>query len=170
MSPTAKQRPTNGGKRTPAREAIIIGALQKGATRRAASAAAGISHDSLERWQKRDAAFAALVEKAELSCAVESIERIRAAGAGGALLEETVTTTTKRDGSIVVVERRRYSAGEWTADAWFLERKYPEDWGRRDRVALEDAHRAAEEVAAELGVPVEEVWREAGITSIRRSG
>lgn len=168
MSPAAK-RPTHG-KRTPAREAIIIGVLQKGGTRRAACAAAGISTDSLERWQKRDAAFAALVEKAELACAVESVERIRAAGQGGALLEETVTTTTKRDGTTVVVERRRYSAAEWTADAWYLERKWPEDWGRRDRVALEDARRAAEEAAAELGVPVEEVYREAGITSIRRVG
>ncbi len=38
----------------------------------------------------------------------------------------------------------------WQAAAWMLERRWPERWGRRDRVALELAHLSDEELDAQI--------------------
>ena len=45
---------------------------------------------------------------------------------------------------------------------WFLERAYPDRWGRRERVDMHvSIERAAQKVAAELGLTVEAVLAEA---------
>ncbi len=57
--------------------------------------------------------------------------------------------------------------GNWTAAAWKLERRYPKDFGRTDRVEV-TIRQQAEALAAELGVPVDEVIREAERIANRR--
>ena len=41
--------------------------------------------------------------------------------------------------------------GTWQAAAWKLERRYPDEWGRRDRLEL-DVKREAERLAQEHGL------------------
>ena len=39
-----------------------------------------------------------------------------------------------KDGTRVVTTERRYQPPDWYADAWMLERRDPDRWGRRVRV------------------------------------
>jgi hypothetical protein len=105
---------------------------------------AGIDDDTGREWlargQGRDkdrpqepryAAFAGAVEKARAQDIAARVARVTQAGRGGAVVQRR--TVTRRDGSRIVEER--FSEPQWTADMTMLERRYPEDFGRR--VALE---------------------------------
>jgi hypothetical protein len=105
---------------------------------------AGIDDDTGREWlargQGRDkdrpqepryAAFAGAVEKARAQDIAERVARVTRAGRGGAVVQRR--TVTRPDGSSVVEER--YQEPQWTADMTMLERRYPEEFGRR--VALE---------------------------------
>jgi transposase len=86
----------------------ILQAIEQGATYEQAAAVAGITYETLRSWRAGKPVFSVALEKAEASGVVARLERIDAAGRGGA----------------------------WQADAWWLERRYPEQWGRRDRVQV----------------------------------
>lgn len=51
--------------------------------------------------------------------------------------------------------------GQWQPAAWLLERRYPQDYGRRDRVSFKLEDQSYQKLAAELGVPVDVVIAEA---------
>jgi hypothetical protein len=80
----------------------LCDALAAGNTRRAACAFAGISQDSLGRWLRRYADFADAIQKAE----------------GEAELRHVAVVTGAAQ------------AGVWQAAAWWLERRFPNDYGR----------------------------------------
>lgn len=90
-------------KRTPEVDERIKKALSLGATRRAACQYAGINPATFTRWYDRWADFAALVEKAEGDATVGWLAKIEAAA----------------------------NDGQWQAAAWKLERRYPNEYGRR---------------------------------------
>lgn len=90
----------------------------------------------------------------------EAVVRIRKAGSGETVLQRVTTTRKRPDGTDEVVVTETMLAGEWRADAWFLERRNPREWGRRDRTPV-DMDREAERLAKELGIPVEELLAEA---------
>jgi transposase len=88
--------------------ASIIADMKNGLTRACASARAGISESTLSKWMSKGAngespydAFAKAVKKAERDSEAQHV------------------------GVIV-----RASEKTWQAAAWWLERKYPESWGR----------------------------------------
>jgi hypothetical protein len=110
-------------KRTPEVDARIAQAIRLGGSYRDAAAYAGISEDTLARWRKRFADFAALLARAEAEAKVHWLARIEQAG-----------------------------AQDWRALAWKLERRYPAEWGRVDRLELTLRQQAAE-VATALGLP-----------------
>jgi hypothetical protein len=91
---------------SPERAQRITQALAAGNTRRAAAAGGGISEDTLARWVRRYAGFAEAIKSAEAEA-----ERAHV-------------------GNIV----RAAAEGTWQASAWWLERRRPEDWRRRDHV------------------------------------
>ena len=95
--------------RTADNRKAILDALALGSTINDACAYAGISNDTFGRWRDGDTDFADAIKKAQAQARVVSIGRIRKAG----------------------------NDGNWTADAWFLERSDPAHWGRRDTLKIE---------------------------------
>jgi transposase len=86
----------------------ILAALRGGNTRRAAAAAAGVTERTFERWMARFVGFVGAIEKAEAEAHLAHVATIQTAA----------------------------TDGTWQASAWWLERRCPEDWGRRDRLEI----------------------------------
>ena len=80
----------------------LCDALAAGNTRRAACAFAGISEDSVARYRDRFADFADAIQKAEADAEVRN----------------------------VAIVTRAAQSGVWQAAAWWLERRFPHDYGR----------------------------------------
>lgn len=97
-------RPT---KYTPEKAKTITDAISIGATYRLACLYAGISDDTMTRWLARYADFAEQVRIAEGKAAVQALATIQRAA------------------------RDDY---DWRAVTWLLERRFPNDYGKRDRV------------------------------------
>lgn len=94
---------------TSERKQRIIDALEAGNTRRAACQYAGIDQDTLGRWCARFADFADRAREAEATAEIRA----------------------------VAIVRQGIESGD-TADAkWWLERRRPDDYARRDKVDLE---------------------------------
>ena len=110
-------------KYTPAVVDKIVEALEAGASYKVAAAYAGIHFDTFNEWRERFSEFSDLVKKAEAEAAVGWLEVIDNAAIDGT----------------------------WQAAAWKLERRYPDEWGRRDRLEL-DVRREAERLAQEHGL------------------
>ena len=110
----------------------VLAALEAGCTRRAAAGAAGIHHATLYRWMDADATFRDTVEKAE------DVAEARATS---------------------IVAKAAYE-GTWTAAAWWLERRRPEQYGRRLAVDVSIKDEIAK-LAAEYGVDADEAIAEA---------
>lgn len=91
----------------PLLRAKILAAIHDGSYRYQACAYARIGYQVFSDYLKLDTDFAEQVAQAEAMRAVASVSEILLHG--------------KRD---------------WRALAWFLERKFPDEWGRRDRLAL----------------------------------
>lgn len=104
------------------------------------------------------AEFADAIKKAMADAEAGALQRIMKAALGG---EEVKTKEIIRpDGSKVT--ERTVSQPEWTAAAWYLERKHPDKWGRKDEVRV--AAKVQEEIDAALeqlreGLPADEYER-----------
>jgi hypothetical protein len=122
-------------KRTPNVQQVIARALAAGNTRENAARLAGIDYSTLKRWCRLSAPFRAALEKAEAEAEELYVSDI---------------TCAARDGS-------------WQAAAWWLERRRHPHW-RKPVEQVEHVHRhireQAEEIAAESGIPVEQVERD----------
>lgn len=118
-------------------EAFLSG-LRLGMTRRAASAAVGISKSTLYRM---------LAEEDPDGTLLDSIEKAEA--------EAEATYTA-------LVAKAASEPKNWTAAAWWLERRRSADFARHDKVEMTvDLKREAEKIAAEMGLDPDEVLREA---------
>ena len=89
-------------KRTDANRATILRALKLGATYKLAAESADMTYETLREWMREDAAFSAAVKKAEATRAHAALRSIEKAA----------------------------KEGQWQAGAWFLERRYPHEYGR----------------------------------------
>ena len=97
---------TRGGrpsKYRPDTVAAIIAAVETGATYRHAAASVGVSERTLHDWQVRHPQFSQALKTAEAMACMAAIGTIR----------------------------RAAEAGTWQAAAWYLERRYPAEYGRR---------------------------------------
>lgn len=118
-------------KLTPDIQAAICRVLSAGTTRAAACAAANVTFESFRKWCKNRPEFLAAVRKAELEAVTRNVAVIQRAAQGGGVTERT--TKTDRQGRVVVTEK--HARPEWTAAAWWLERKFPAEFGS-DRTLL----------------------------------
>lgn len=88
----------------------LLEALRHGMTRRAASGAAGFSKTTFYRMLERDdGTLVTQIEKAEAEA------------------EATYS---------IIVANAAADPKNWTAAAWWLERRHPEDYGKRERVEM----------------------------------
>jgi len=90
-------------KYTPERVKRITDALRMGATYELACGYAGIGFDTFNQWRKTKPEFFEMLKEAEGAAAVGWLAKIEKAA----------------------------NDGEWQAAAWKLERRYPDDYGRR---------------------------------------
>ena len=139
-------RPT---KKTDQMVEAICDLLERGNTRTSAASIAGINRATLYRWMQEDASFYDAVEKAEAMAQEAMLQRIRFAASTGMVV-------TRKDGEVVEYP------GAWQAAAWLLERRWPQDFSRRDRVDVTfDVRKAAEKLATDAGLDVRDVLAEA---------
>lgn len=96
----------------------LLQAVRSGNHLSVAARFAGISYDTLKRWVLKADEPGAPEELREFA---ESLERARA--------ESEVIALAKI--------QRAASEGAWQASAWFLERSWPERWGRRETNRIE---------------------------------
>jgi transposase len=111
-------------KRTPEREQRLLDALRAGNTRKAACLYAGISDESLANWSRRSLDFLDRLTRAEAESEVALVAIVRQA-----------------------------AQTDWRAGMALLERRFPDSWGRRDRVDIEVYVRRR---ASELGLDPDE--------------
>ena len=142
-------RPT---KFTPDVRTRIIAAIRNGNTYEASANYGGICYSLLREWIVRGeqehagdfSDFVDAVKKAEAEAEVGSVARIRAAASGQrVLLSETERITP--EGEKIIERKFQYAPPQWQADAWFLERRKPSDWGRKDRHEITGANGGAVE-------------------------
>ena len=123
-------------KYTPETVQKILNALRAGNYLTTAARYAGVNVKTVQRWMEMYPEFALDVEQADASGEIRNIAIIQKAA-----------------------ER------SWQAAAWLNERKYPERWGRVDRVEVYQVQKQAEALVEELkaegiSITVDEVLRE----------
>jgi transposase len=105
----------------------ICAALTAGNTRRAAAVYGGIGENTFGDWMRRFRDFRDAIEKAEAEAEVRAVAQIAQAA----------------------------QSGTWTAAAWWLERRRPDDYGRRERLDVEHYVRTR---ARELGLDEDQAY------------
>jgi transposase len=94
-------------KRTPETEEAIFAALRKGMTKKAAAASGGITYTTLREWEQAFPEFAEALKAAEADSQQELLKKIWTA-----------------------------SDQQWQAAAWMLERRWPQDFARRQALEM----------------------------------
>lgn len=121
---------------------LVVSAVARGNTRKVAAEAAGISEPTLYRW------LALGAEEGATKAYREFREAIAKAEAGAVMAAVGVV--------------RHAGRTSWQAMAWWLERRYPDEWGRKDRIELiELIRRDAERIAESTGLNAEEIVADA---------
>lgn len=90
----------------------IVAAIEGGLSRRVAAALVGVHYTTIANECKRDRDFLASIKKAEASCELFHVDRVK----GG--------------------------AKSWQSSAWFLERKWWKRWGKHDTIQQKETPQA----------------------------
>jgi len=124
--PEAHKPEGRPSKYTPELAASICKDLELGNMRRAVAAAHGINKDTITEWINVYPEFSVQVRKSEATAEYRNVMRVQLGRTG------------------------------WQAAAWWLERKFHEDWSRHDRIDLIfETRKEAEAVLKELGQPTD---------------
>lgn len=102
MTDTPRRRTGRKGKYTPELVAEIVGVIRIGGTDADACARAEISSETFYEWMREKAGFADEVTRARANGKLERIARIK-----------------------------EHGKDDWRADAWYLERRYPQEFAQQ---------------------------------------
>lgn len=140
----------------------ILEALRVGATRGTACRRAGIDITTMERWIRLAprgglySEFAEQVTRAENDAELLATSVVMKVIQGGSVLSRRTRTTA--DGRQTIDETFAPPDGHLALE--YLARRLPREWGKIERIELSVRQRA-QELADELGLPVEVVMAEA---------
>ena len=157
-------------KLTPQIQESIVRAVTAGVPVVQAAQLAGIGKSTVLQWLQRGAggsdrrsqpiyvAFVDAITRARALDEARRLARLELAGRGGAILSER--TITHPDGR---VEREvKHAPPDWRTDEFYLERAYQDRWGRRVQADMSlEIRQLAQDVAEEIGVPVDQLLAEA---------
>ncbi len=129
-------RKRSGGrtsKLTPEVQASIVQSVMAGVPQEQAAARAGITERTLYRWIRAGTKarsgvfcqFCQAIKKAHAERMAASVARIGRAAQGGTVVKRITKTVTTKLGTTTTVTEQ-LSEPQWTADAWFLERRHGE--------------------------------------------
>jgi hypothetical protein len=135
------------------RTKILLKSLELGITQKRSCALAGIGTTTFDRWMEQGkdksrpvfVAFRKRVKKLHAKQEQEALEAIKLAFKGGNKVNETKVTIKPKGTEIVKVTKEM--GPQWQSAAWFLERRFSEDYGRNK---TEDTDRTAEEMARDV--------------------
>lgn len=133
-----------------------LDALRHGCTRRAAAGAAQVTTTTFYRWLD-DLMFRDEVEKAEQQAEAAFSKIVADAAAprwqGHRFVRPDEGRRCVECGRGPNATEHSLIPGQWTAAAWWLERRKWQDYGRHERVEVTlDVRKEAERLAAELGI------------------
>ena len=148
-------------KLTPAVQQTITDAMEAGTPFESACRLAGVSPTTGHEWRQRGAAmhprrtvgtlyaeFAEAIARARAQDEARRVLRINQAGQGGTVTYERTVEKLNEAGEVGArITEVQYSPPDWRAAAWHLERAYPDQWGRRERV---DVQRTIQRIAAKV--------------------
>ena len=109
--------------------AAICDAVAKGVPEIYAAQAAGIDRGTLSRWKRKHSALCHGIKEARAQAIQVRVERIEKAAKGGQEIEVTEKVIKHKDGKIEKITIRKKTSPQWTADAWYLERQFCEQFG-----------------------------------------
>jgi hypothetical protein len=128
---------------TPTLQKKIVAMIRDGVSPEIAAVAAGISRATYYAWRARG--------------------REESAGPYLDFLDAVEKAIAECEARAVHVVAKAFGKN-WQAAMTLMERRFPDRWSRRDRLDVyHQVQREAERIAAELGVPVEQVLRETGV-------
>ena len=131
-------RPSN---LTPEIQEILLEAIGMGLTFKSAAQFAGVDETTFYTWKRKGKAatfgpyhqFYQALRKAEIMGQAALLKNINDASAGGQTIV-TTRVTTGPDGQVIkTIVHQRQALPDWKAAAWILERRYPAEWGRKER-------------------------------------
>jgi transposase len=102
------------------RQKKIVEALRDGNFVTTAANLAGVDDDTVHRWVKRGREEAAEGQQTIYTRFVEDFDR----------------ATAEAESTHVAVLKAAARDGEWRASSWWLERRFPDRWGDRQRIDL----------------------------------
>jgi hypothetical protein len=123
---------------------LIAGYIRKGISIKKSAKLAGIDYTTMCRWRRiadgREPCqseenvklykhFSQVISRAMAELQMACLDTLHESAQGGKVLHETVTE--REDGTKTV--STKYSAPQWQAHAWILERRFPDEFGRVTR-------------------------------------
>jgi hypothetical protein len=119
----------------------IVRAVASGVSRRVAARALGLGESTIHRYLQRIRVatrgplreYRDRLGQAEATAEATLIARIANAGMPRTVTKTTVAKGPKGEVTTVVTERQD---GDWKANAWLAERRWPTRWGRRDHTTI----------------------------------
>lgn len=168
----AKNPPrSKGGRPTKFDQTLVARAVElvrHGVPEVFAASAAAVAPNTWRDWLRQGAdgfspekvAFRAEVLAARLQSVSVRVQRIARAGAGILEMGPEKDAQGKPTGRMVPIPGKWAVEPDWHADAWYLERRYPEMFARRDRITMELTDKARK-LAAVTGIDSDELLAEA---------
>ena len=132
-------------KLTESRIKAICRAIELGMSQEKSATLAGISETTFYFWKSKGEndksgiyrSFWESLKKAQALAEARHLNNIVKHAMGGSKIVENRTTTAP-DGSVTEVVTEKETPGSWQSSAWWLERKYPERYGRNRILETED--------------------------------
>jgi hypothetical protein len=123
-----------GYKGKPVRIRAILDALEHNHSIESAAMAGGIQARTLYRWMDRDVRIVALVQGARATAEMRCIDGIITQGSPHEYVK--IVEVVDGDGQVKQCTTETRTESSWQALAWWLERTFPDRYGRRDRLSV----------------------------------